>query len=226
MLEILTCRSESSMRGAITSLFVSGWLLCAARAEAEPRAEGDEQALRGEAHRARVWRYTWSGINAGILAGSFVAAPLVAREDRPDWVVSGVGSGISLLATWFWPLRVESAADELDALPLAERARELPRLLRESAEDERERVTWPWHLANLGLSAAGGAVIAFGYHHYLSGAITTVAATALGEVQLFTQPTGLRDVRTVSLSLVPRLTFTPRVGGAPSAWTVSVAGAF
>src|SRR5262249_40284446 len=125
-----------------------------------------EPQLRTEADHAWAWRRNWTLINVGLMAGSFAMLPLVERESRPDWVVSGVGSGITAAATWFWPLRVESAADELAALPAAQRAQRLPRLWHESAEDEHARVTWPWHVANFGLSAAAGAIIAFGYDHY------------------------------------------------------------
>ena len=186
----------------------------------------DEQALGDQAHRAKTWRYTWSGVNAGLMAGSFVAVPLVERASRPDWIVSGIGSGVTALATLLLPLRAESAADELEALPPTERARQLPRLQRESAIDEHARVTWPWHVVNFGLSAAAGSVIAFGYRHYASGVVTTVVGTALGEAQLFTQPTGLPLTCPSALQLVPRLSFTPKVGSSPAAWTLAVGGGF
>jgi hypothetical protein len=186
----------------------------------------DAAALEREAERARVWRYTWSGINAGLTLGSFVAVPLVDRESRPDWIVSGIGSGITLLATWFFPLRVEDAAEELAALPPAERAKRLPALLRESALDERERVTWPWHVANLGLSAAGGAVIAFGFDHYLSGALTAAGAAILGELQLFTQPTGLAQDCGIACRPLPAFAFALPERGERPGWHLSLGGAF
>lgn len=200
------------------------WLLGSTGALAAPPTHDAEAALRAEASRARTWRYAWAGVNGGLTIGAFVALPLDDREARPDWIVSGVGSGVTVLACWFFPLRVESAVDELDALPLAARARQLPRLLRESAEDERSRVTWPWHVANFGLSALGGGIIAFGYDHYLSGALTAGVSAALGEVQLFTQPTGLARGRAVSLPLLPRLSFRPPAGALPGVWTVSLSG--
>lgn len=212
------------MRLLVCLAFASCSLLCAAGAWAAPPSQRDEAALRAEASRARTWRYAWAGVNGGLTVGAFVALPLDDREARPDWIVSGVGSGVTVLACWFFPLRVESAVDELDALPFAERARQLPRLYRESAEDEQSRVSWPWHVANLGLSALGGGIIAFGYDHYLSGAITAGVGAALGEVQLFTQPTGLSLGHAASFSLLPRLGFAPRVGPAPAVWTLSLTG--
>ena len=56
----------------------------------------DELLIRDEARRARIWRYSWLGINAALMIGSFVAVPLVDDAERPDWVVSGAGSAINL----------------------------------------------------------------------------------------------------------------------------------
>jgi len=214
------------MRLLVSLALASGVLFQAAAASAAEPAAGEPLSLREEASRARNWRYVWSGVNAGLTVGAFVAVPLVAREDRPDWIISGIGSGVTVLATWFIPLRVESAADELEALPPVERARLWRRLRRESAEDEHARVTWPWHVVNFGLCAGTGAIIAFGYDHYLSGLITTVGGTALGEAQLFTQPTGLPLNEPASWQLRPRLAFTAGRGASPATWTLSVASAF
>ncbi len=200
-------------------------MLYGAGALAEPN-HCDQQSLRDEARSARTWRYTWSGVNAGLMVGAFVAVPLVDKESRPDWIVSGVGSGVTVLATWFFPLRVESAADELEALPADQRSRHFARLRLESADDEHARVTWPWHLVNFGLSAAAGSIIAFGYGHYASGLVTTVAGTALGEAQILTQPTNLPRSCPQAVQLIPRLAFTPRVGAVPSTWSLSLGGAF
>ncbi|HEX6277002.1 MAG TPA: hypothetical protein VFZ53_28370 [Polyangiaceae bacterium] len=192
---------------------------------AEPAPE-PQFSLRDEARRARTWRYVWSGVNAGLTVGAFAAVPLVERESRPDWIISGIGSGVTVLATWFLPLRVESASDELDALPPDEKAKQWRRLRRESAEDEQARVTWPWHALNVAFCFGTGAIIAFGYDHYWSGLFTAVSSTALGEAQLFTQPTGLVGAESAGLRLLPRLAFTPGRGASPATWTLSVTSAF
>jgi hypothetical protein len=187
----------------------------------------DELLIQAEARRARVWRYSWTGVNAVLTAGSFAAVPFVDRESRPDWVVSGVGSAVTTVLTYAWPLRVESAEEELTALPAAERSKHLRRLLLESAEDEHDRVTWPWHLANFGLSALGGGIIAFGYGHYESGVITTLAGVALGEAQLLTQPTGLPHGCTLACpTLTPRFVALRATAGQLNGGVLSLAGAF
>jgi hypothetical protein len=211
------------------ALFASSALVCTVEAAAadavESAAPCSGRLVTEEARAARTWRYAWSGINAGFMVGSFVAVPLVHKEDRPDWIISGIGSGVTVLATWFFPLRVESAADELEALPAEQCQAQYPRLVRESWHDEQARVTWPWHVLNFGLSAGAGSIIAFGYGHYASGLVTTVAGTALGEAQILTQPTNLSAAK-MTLRPTPRLAFTPSSGGLPAAWTLSVASAF
>ncbi len=213
------------MRLLVSLALASCCILHVASALAEP-SQCDQASLREEAHRARTWRYAWSGVSAGLAVGSFVAVPLVDKESRPDWIVSGVGSGVTVLVTWFFPLRVESAVEELDALPVDQRSKHFGRLRLESADDEHSRVTWPWHLANFSLSVAAGSIIAFGYDHYVSGLVTAVASTALGEAQILTQPTNLPMSCPQSLQLVPRLGFAPRIGASPATWNLSVTSTF
>jgi hypothetical protein len=192
-------------------------------AAAEPRA-CDEQMIRDEAQRARVWRYSWTGVNAALMVGAFVAAPLVDSEERPDWIVSGAGSAINVVTTWFWPLRVESAEEELDVLPAGQRARHVRGLVLESATDEQDRVTWPWHVANFGVSALGGGIIAFGYE---SGLVTTLVGTALGSTQIFTQPTRLPHIcPAAQLTLSPRFSLLRGPDSFPTGAALLLTGTF
>jgi hypothetical protein len=212
------------LRRSLVGLVVAGTLGCwSSAACAEPACAAPE--LRREANRAWAWRRNWTLVNVALTVGSFAVVPLVEREDRPDWIVSGAGSGITALTTFIFPLRVEAAADELESLSPAERTRALPRLWRESAEDEHDRVTWPWHVANFALSAGAGAIIAFGYDHYLSGAITAAAGTALGEVQLWTQPTGLGLECAGERAWLPSFSYAPRSAGAPARFFLTLNGA-
>jgi hypothetical protein len=215
------------MRHFFLSLAMGLLLLWAAPAAAEKPPACAEQTLHDEAHRARFWRYSWTGVNAALMIGAFVAVPLVNKEERPDWVVSGAGSAINVAATWFWPLRVESAEEELAALPVGERARHVRRLVLESAEDEHARVTWPWHLANFGVSAILGGIIAFGYGHYESGLITTLAGTAIGSTQIFTQPTRLPlTCPAAQLTLSPTFMLLRAPDLSPTGAALSLTGTF
>jgi hypothetical protein len=176
------------------------------------------RALHEQAGRAHTHRYVWTGINGALALGSFAALPVVQRESRPDFVVGGVGSLLSAVTTFVFPLRVESDASDLDRierLPPEERSRKLHELLRASAEDERARLALPWHALNLATCALTGGIIAFGFHHTLSGVAQGTGGFALGEAQLFTQPTGLTQFQASSAAsaafdLRPRISIQSR----------------
>jgi len=180
---------------------VSLWSVFAcAQAPADASVADDDAALirslREQAGRAQTWRYAWTGVNGALAVGSFAPLPWASRESRPDWIVGGVGSVISTALTVFFPLRVENAdADlaELERAPSAERHARLRALASRDADDERARFSLPWHALNLGGSVLVGSVLAFGFKRVPSGIATGVASFALGEAQLFTQPTALAD---------------------------------
>jgi hypothetical protein len=187
----------------------------APEATAEPRLDDTDiaAALREQSGRAHTHRYVWTGINGGLAVASFAVLPVIDRASRPDFIVSGVGSVLGAVATFAFPLRVDSDESELNAidqLPPTERSAKLLALLRADADDERERLALPWHAVNLGVSVLAGGIIAFGFHHTLSGVAQGVGSFALGEAQLFTQPTALEALRFSSLASAP-LVFQPQI---------------
>jgi hypothetical protein len=175
-----------------------------------------EAALREQAARAHTHRYAWTGINGALAVGAFALLPALDRASRPDFIVAGVGSLLGTIATFAFPLRVESDAAELDAIarePEPERHRRLRAALQTDADDERDRLSLPWHVVNFGVSAVAGGIIAFGFHHAWSGIAQGVSSFALGEAQLFTQPTGLNDFSrspSVALGLRPQISIQSR----------------
>lgn len=181
----------------------------AAHAYAQSAADADvANELRDQAARAHTHRLVWTSVNGALAVGSFAVIPFVDRDSRKDFVVSGVGSVLGTAATFFFPFRVEDHVNPSD--------------LDADAEDERDRFAWPWHVANLGVSALAGGIIGFGFHHAWSGVAQGVGSFALGEAQLFTQPTGLTrfDANAHSAALVPQLTLRNHTIG------LSLGGAF
>jgi len=151
-----------------------------------------------EARRARTWRYAWTGINGAIAVGSFALLPLVPSEQRLELVIGGVGSTATALLTWFVPLEVEATLDrKVKATSLCDGLRIEEELTAAAAEDEAVRVSWPFHLINLGAGAlytvivGVGTPLLVGKDRWASGVVDGVVAFALGEAQLFTQPTRL-----------------------------------
>jgi hypothetical protein len=192
-------------------------------AQSEPEIDA---LLRDQAHRARTYRYAWTGINAGLAIGSFGLIPLLSHSKREDYVVGGIASAIGAVTTFAFPLHVEHDEPELDALqtlPPAERHKKLRALLRDGAHDEHARVTWPWHALNLGTSLLTGGIIAVGFGHVRGGLQTGIAGFVLGEAQIFTQPTGLVDAR---LAEPAALHWQPRMSFADRGFTLGVAARF
>src|SRR5205085_1443035 len=107
------------------------------------------------------WRGTWYFVGP---AGR--ARPLNGTE-RPS-AVAAVAAAASSVVTLAWPLRVEddaSTVSGLRTLPPCERAAAMDALVGLGAADERARIAWPWHGANLGVSALVGVIIGVGLHH-------------------------------------------------------------
>ncbi len=145
-----------------------------------------------DARRARTWRYAWTGINGALAVGSFGLLPLVQSEQRLELVVGGIGSTVAAVFTWFVPLEVEATLDRKVALASAcQRLAVEERFVAAAAADEASRVTWPWHLLNLGFGISYTLIVGLGADRWESGILDGVVAFGLGELQLFTQPTGL-----------------------------------
>jgi hypothetical protein len=136
----------------------------------------------------------WLVINGVSAVAPLVAVPLVSSELKRDLLAGAAVSGASAVVTLLWPLDVEAygALLECEGAPSArEDVSYVEQLARAAGRDEALRVSWPWHVANLAVSGALGAVLALGFGHRTGGAITAASSFVAGEAQLLTQPTGL-----------------------------------
>ncbi len=152
--------------------------------------------LTHEAHKARTWRYVWTGLNEGSMVISIAAIPVLSEAERPDLIMGAATAGLSGAVSWFWPLDVESDAEGVEStwcLGPHERHIELLRLRQHSADDEASRVRWPWHVGNLVTALIPGAILWFGFHDRLDSVISTATSFASGELELITQPTYLAN---------------------------------
>jgi hypothetical protein len=141
-----------------------------------------------------VWRYAWSGINGGFAVASFGLMPFVSRDQRIELAVGGVYSTVAAVFTWFVPLEVESTLDRRgNVVPLCDGLRLEEGFASAAAADEASRVTWPWHALNFGAGALYTAIVVWGTGRWVNGIVDGVVATAVGEAQLFTQPTRLAN---------------------------------
>jgi hypothetical protein len=162
------------------------------------------EALQLEAGRARRWRHIWAAINGLSTVVPLATLPLVDRKYWPDVVAGSITSAVSTGTTVLWPLEVENADSVLlstTELPPCERARLLRSFFLEAAHDESYRRSWPWHAVNLGISAALGGIVAFGFGHPAGGLITGLSGFVAGEAQLLTQPADLSAMSSASSRL-------------------------
>jgi hypothetical protein len=162
-----------------------------------------------DARRARTWRYAWSGINGTFAVASFALMPFVSRDQRIELAVGGAYSTVATVFTWFVPLEVESTLDrKTRPVDLCRGLRLEEEATASAAADEVARVTWPWHVLNVGAGALYTVIVGVTTDRWANGVVDGVLTVAIGEAQLFTQPTRLADQWTAYGSLKnPRRAF-------------------
>jgi hypothetical protein len=151
--------------------------------------------LIDEARRANVWRISWTAIYAGLTVASVAAVPVFSESDAPALWVGAVSSGVSALFSWFFPLEVEASTTELirlrDGHGSTSRRTRVSAMYTSASADERSRMTWPWHVLNVGLALIPAIILWVGYDQLGAGLMQFGAGVLLGEAALITQPTGL-----------------------------------
>jgi hypothetical protein len=170
------------------------------------RADSDAlaQQLVRERDHAYTWRLTWTAINGGLTLLSLGGLIVLPREQRADLLLSSGVSAVSTAFTWFWPMDVEEDAEaalRIHALPEPDRCMQLERLLAHSAADERDRLTWPWHVGNFITALLPAAVVWFAFHKRGEALLSLLGGFASGEIELLTQPNALSDVVTARFSV-------------------------
>jgi len=169
------------------------------------------ERLRSDAHRARVWSYSWGAIYSSLTIGQFIAVPLVSRESRPDFYVGGGASLIGLLPLVVTPLKVmsddkrleEPNGDVPEADPCVSLARAEAFLIRDAA-NEAEGRSLLFHGGNVVVNAGIFFLMGAGFGHWTSATISLLTGIATGEIMILTQPLGaltsLQEYRTGDLT--------------------------
>jgi hypothetical protein len=189
------------------SLFLAALLVAAAvetaAAQSTDGSGGTAAAigaeLDAEAARARLWWNAWTAGYAGLTIGQGVAAGRSGdRDTRADLGVGAATSLIGVAGMLLSPLpRVAAAAEELETMPsgTAEERQARDRaavLLRERAADaEREGRSWLSHALNFVVAAGSSLVLWKGFDRGTSAAESFATGLAVGELQLWTQPSHL-----------------------------------
>jgi hypothetical protein len=171
------------------------------RAAAGEHAQRVAAQLSDEATRARRWTIGWTIAYGALTAAQGIPAFFVGDKGlRADLVVGAATSAIGLLGVAVLPPEVlachTSLTRELGDGTLADSCAAGLRAdqLRAAAVDDEAFATGPvMHLANAVVNIAAGLVLGLGYDRWASGAITAASGIAVGELQILTAPTRLRD---------------------------------
>lgn len=163
--------------------------------------EFDDSFLHGA-----IWWYGWMGVYSGTAALSF-GIGLTSDDDtvKITQIISGVQSVIGLAGLALSPMPTAYAGDYLRSIPDSapdEKNRKLnegERLLKNTAEVQEFGSSWITHLLNFTVGASGALVIWKIYDDEIEEAggdpdkealYNFLLSFAIGELQIFTQPTG------------------------------------
>ena len=180
--------------------------------------------LARSAHKAQVWTWGW-GIALGIGAVANLAPLLwVPKDERVDWYVGAFTNTVGIVPLVIAPLDVIGDSRELRARLATRGTTDVCVLLADAetrlvhdARNQADGRRWWLHVANFALNAGVGLFLGVGFHHWGAGLFQFASGAVIGEVIIFTQPTGAID----SLERYRAGAF----DGAP-AQGVSVSGAF
>lgn len=193
--------SGSQPAGAESCPPISGGRPALEQVDVERRLGFIRDRMAYDASKARIWSEAWM-ITWGVLTGGQLA--LVAFFDggpQADLYVGAGSSFIGFAGQLILPLSVKSDQTQLENhINMAGRAAERCKLLEhaeqvfiENAENEAEGVHWLMHGANVLINVGAMLILGLGFDRWDSGAINATAGIALGELMIFSQPTGLID---------------------------------
>jgi len=183
--------------GAVECAPIRGGSPALVHVDAEVRLAFLRDGLRSAAHRARLWSWGWGLGYSALTVGQLAITPLFNSDDRKDYYVGAFGSAVGVTALLARPLRVMGDQRWLErrlaATPGADpcaRLAEAERLLLRDAASEEEHQRWFVHAGNFAFNAGLGLVLAFWFQHYRAAATNTIIGITIGEIQLYTMPSG------------------------------------
>lgn len=199
----------------ITVIFTFLFTINAAGQTVQPDKQGEvvgerlqviETMLNESRFSNSLWWYGWMGAYGAASAVSFTIA---SKSDddvtRITQTVSGIESVIGLAGVILTPLPPAYAYRHLDNMPYSTQEDKDKKLsaaegyLRETAQTQEFGASWVAHTLNFVVNASGGLVIWQGYDEQIEhaggdplkeGLLNFIIGFAVGEIQIFTQPTG------------------------------------
>jgi hypothetical protein len=159
----------------------------------------DGELARSAGH-ARLWTGAW-GVALGVgSVANLVPLAWVPADQRVDWYTGAATTAIGVVPLIIAPLDVVADSRELRArlgtrapgdtcALLADAETRLVRDAKNQADGQR----WWLHVGNVVLNAGVGLFLIVGFHHWAAGIWNAASGAVIGEVIIFTQPTGAID---------------------------------
>ena len=166
---------------------------------------GDEKRLMSlsklagtEASHIGLWKLLSGSTFALLVVGQLAIAPLFDEKVRTDYFWGAGYSALGMASTLVgapavfengpaFVTRAGAATDENRCAIIAEGEA----LLAKSAADEVLPTRWYLHALNVAVNVSLGAILGFGYQHWVNAIINTLVGIALSETVLFTKPHAL-----------------------------------
>lgn len=162
--------------------------------EGEARARVDQLASKLDRNRGhmRTWNITWFSIyTVAALTQGTLALTLDDGDDQRVYGVGGVRAAIAAAAVPLLGVRTRTV--ELTGDPCSDLAH-VESVLGENARLHAEGRGWIKHAGVVGLNLAAFLTLGLGYDLWTRGAIGGAIGVVVGEVQIYTQPMGSREI--------------------------------
>jgi hypothetical protein len=168
--------------------------------DAEHRLAWIDAELARSAGRARLWTWSW-GLALGVgTVANLAPLPFVSADERIDWYTGAVTTGVGIVPLLIAPLDVIADSRELRVRLGSRNGADICALLADAearlvrdAKNQADGRRWWLHAGNVVLNAGVGLFLIVGFHHWTAGILNAVSGAAIGEVIIFTQPTGAID---------------------------------
>jgi len=145
-------------------------------------------ALRSDQRAVNTWFWSWTGFFGGVATAQSAVVAASSRSQLVDpATVGAVSSTLGFVGMGLTEVRPDLAAQ----LPFDDAG--LWKQLRLQARREAAGKAWPNHVLAAAVAVGGGLWLAFGRDKPVEGAINTAVSLAVGELQLWTQPTRALD---------------------------------
>lgn len=183
------------------------------REDVEERLEVLRGAFDDQIRGLEIWSYSWGSIYTAAAATQAIVTTQLKPDDpaRTDLIVGAVSAGVGSLTFWVAPLRftlplknVRKDWDNPDRCALLARAEAVRTKV---ASEQRLGKSWIAHAGNVLVNVGISLILGLGYNHWQAALISGLVGTAIGELNLFTQPAKLDRVEEgPQLRLVPLVT--------------------